>query len=239
VLAAQHEMLKSYRKPTGKTMKNLTRSLAMIAALLIAQMAPAQDTTPTEPVAPAEGTAPEGTTAETPAVPATEPGLALGEEVTADGVGAPYTQEVFTDWELRCIRTAEGDDPCQLYQLLNDQDGNSVAEVTMFTLPGGQQAVAGATIITPLETLLTEEILIQVDSASPKRYPFSFCTAGGCVGRIGFTAEDVAALKAGNKATITIVPVAAPDQKVNLNLSLKGFTAGYEAVGKLDAEQAN
>ncbi len=215
-------------------MKNLTRSLAIIAAVLLAQVAFAQDTAPADPAAPAEGTA-----ADVPAVPATEPGLALGEEVTAGGVGTSYTQEVFTDWELRCIRAAEGNDPCQLYQLLSDEAGNSVAEMTLFTLPGGQQAVAGATIITPLETLLTEEIMIQVDTSSPKRYPFSFCTSGGCVARIGFTAEDVAALKAGNKATITIVPVAAPDQKVNLNLSLKGFTAGYEAVGKLDAAAAN
>lgn len=215
----------------------LTRSLALIAALslpltlasTLAHMASAQETTPVDPAVP-----PTGTTAETPAAPAADAGLALGEEVPANGVGSPYTQEVFTDWELRCIRTAEGNDPCQLYQLLKDDGGNSVAEVTLFTLPDGQQAVAGGTIITPLETLLTEDILIQVDSASPKRYPFSFCTAGGCVARIGFTAEDVAALKAGNKATITIVPVAAPDQKVNLNLSLKGFTAGFEAVAKLD-----
>lgn len=218
-------------------MKNLTRSLAVIAALLLAQTAVAQDTAPADPAAPVAPA--QGTAAEAPAVPATEPGLALGKEVTADGVGAPYTQEVFTDWELRCIRTAEGDDPCQLYQLLDDEAGNSVAEVTLFTLPDGQQAVAGATIITPLETLLTEEILIQVDTASPKRYPFSFCTTGGCVARIGFTDEDVAALKAGNKATITIVPVAAPDQKVNLNLSLKGFTAGFDAVGKLDQKPVN
>ena len=210
-------------------MTNLTRSLALTAALLAAQTALAQDTTPAEPT--------DGTTTAAPAepqVPAAEPQLPLGEEVTADGVGSAYTQEVFSDWEQRCIRTAEGDDPCQLYQLLKDTGGNSVAEVTLFTLPGGQEAVAGATIITPLETLLSEDILIQIDTANPKRYPFSFCTPNGCVSQMGFTAEDVAALKAGAKATITIVPLAAPDQKASLNLSLKGFTAGFEAIGKLD-----
>ena len=37
-------------------------------------------------------------------------------------------------------------------------------------------------------------------------------------------------MKAGAAAKITIVPFVAPDEKVELTLSLKGFTAGYEAV---------
>jgi len=220
--------LQIFGKPTGNTMIQLTRPLALIPlalilALVAAPMALAQETAPAEPAAPVDGTAAQA--------PAGD--LAIGTEVPADGVGATYTQEVFTDWELRCIRSAEGDDPCQLYQLLKDEGGNSVAEVSLFTLPAGQQAIAGATIVTPLETLLTEDILVQVDSGAAKRYPFSFCTEGGCIARLGFTAEDIAGLKAGAKATVTIVPVAASDQKVNLNLSLNGFTAGYAALEKL------
>ncbi len=34
---------------------------------------------------------------------------------------------------------------------------------------------------------------------------------------------------------MTIVPVAAPDQKVDLDISLKGFTAGFDAVAKTPA----
>ena len=44
------------------------------------------------------------------------------------------------------------------------------------------------------------------------------------------TADEVAGFKKGAKATMTIVPAAAPDQKVALDISLKGFTAGYDAV---------
>ncbi len=61
----------------------------------------------------------------------------------------------FEEWEQRCIRTESGADPCQLYQLLKDDQGKSVAEFTIFGLPAGWPAVAGATIIVPLETLLT------------------------------------------------------------------------------------
>ena len=100
----------------------------------------------------------------------------------------------------------------------------------MFALPEGNTAAAGATVIAPLETLLTAALQIAVDGGKPKLYPFTFCTRAGCIARIGFTAEEVAQLKAGAGAVMTIVPAVAPDQKVDLQVSLKGFTAGYEAV---------
>ena len=81
------------------------------------------------------------------------------------------------------MRTESGIDPCQLYLLLKDKNGNSVAEFTIFNLPKGSEgpAVAGATFIAPLETLLPAGMMLQVDSAKAKGYPFSFCTQIGCV----------------------------------------------------------
>ena len=122
----------------------------------------------------------------------------------ADGVGTPYVKESSGDWEVRCVRTQDGNDPCQLYQLLTDEAGASVAEITVFPLPEGGQAVAGATIITPLETLLTEQITLQIDGGGAKRYPFSFCTRTGCISRIGLLPEDLSAFRAGNAARIRI-----------------------------------
>ncbi len=115
------------------------------------------------------------------------------------------------------MRTEDGADPCQLYQLLKDGQGNSVAEISMFTLPAGQPAVAGATLITPLETLLTQQIGLQIDGGTAKRYPFTWCAAIGCIARVGFTQEEIDQFKKGAKAVVTIVPVAAPDQKVELD----------------------
>lgn len=157
--------------------------------------------------------------------------LSLGQSVDdAPAVGEPYIREEFGDWSLRCVRAETGEDPCQLYQLLQDQNGNSVAEISVFPLPEGQQAVAAATIITPLETLLTQQLTLSVDAAQGKRYPFTFCAQVGCVARIGFLAEEVDAFRRGNAANIRIVPAAAPDQEVNLTVSLSGFTAGFNAV---------
>jgi invasion protein IalB len=145
-------------------------------------------------------------------------------------VGKTYLAASFDQWEQRCVKTADGSDPCQLYQLLVDKDGNAVAEISLFDLPAGGQAAAGATFMAPLETLLTANLKITVDTGKVRVYPFAFCTKQGCVARLGFTADELAAFKKGVKGVLTIVPAAAPDKSVDLELPLKGFTAGFEAV---------
>jgi len=153
--------------------------------------------------------------------------LSTGEVIGATDDDASYTGATHGDWELVCMRAEEGEDPCQMYQLLRDADGNATAEITLFPLPEGQEAVAGATVLTPLETLLTAQLVMQVDDGAAKRYPFTFCTAIGCIARVGFTAEEVDAFRGGAEATWQLVPVAAPDQTVTLNMSLTGFTAAF------------
>lgn len=199
-------------------MLDLTRPLVIAAALALGLPAAAQ-TTP--PAAPAD-------TATQPAAPGGAAQLSMGQQPA--GANEPYVAATHGDWQLRCLKVESGEEPCQLYQLLKDAEGNSVAEFSLFALPAGQQAAAGATIITPLETLLTQQITLQVDTAQPKRYPFSWCSPIGCVSRVGFTQAEIDAFKKGTKITLTIVPVGAPDQKVELPISLKGFTAGFDAV---------
>jgi len=157
--------------------------------------------------------------------------LALGEEVVgAVAVGSTYTRHEYGNWEMRCVVDAQGKDPCQLYQLMKNSDGNPVAEISLFELPPDQPAVAGATIATPLETLLTQQLTVSVDGRNGKRYPFSYCSLNGCYARIGLTSDDIADFKRGVNATVSIVPVTAPQQPVQLTLSLTGFTSGYAAV---------
>lgn len=166
-------------------------------------------------------------TAQAPAdaAPADGTGLAMGQEATA-----PYVKATYGDWELRCLKSQDGSDPCEIYQLLKDAKGNSVSEITMLALPDGGKAAAGTTIVVPLETLLPRQISIMIDANKPKLYPFSFCTKVGCFSRIGFTADEIESLKKGTKATVSVVPMAAPDQVVSVDISLKGFTDAFEAV---------
>ncbi|WP_299164911.1 invasion associated locus B family protein [uncultured Tateyamaria sp.] len=168
------------------------------------------------------------TDSEAPATPSIEDSLSLGEDATEPQVGDTYVAETIGDWELRCIKSETGDDPCQMYQLMSDEEGTPVAEITIFRLPEGGRAVAGATIIVPLETSLPQQLTMQVDGGQARRYPFAFCNPIGCLSRVGLVADELAAFRRGNAATLTIVPALAPDQKVNLTLSLKGFTATFD-----------
>ena len=160
------------------------------------------------------------------------PGLSLGTEEPA--TSGPYVKDTFGDWELRCVQANETAEICQLYQLMKDADGNSVAEFNIFPLPEGQEAVAGANIVTPLETLLTASLRLAVDNGQAKRYPYSFCSQVGCFSRIGLTADEIAGFQRGAAATVTIVPAAAPNETVGLTLSLSGFTAGYNALVEIE-----
>ena len=42
-------------------------------------------------------------------------------------------------------------------------------------LAEGAEAVAGATVLTPLETLLTQMVTLTIDGGKAKRYPFTWC----------------------------------------------------------------
>ena len=213
-------------------MKRTRMVFALVAAAGLAAFGPAvaQETAPAEQSGAVQGDAP------------TTNGLSLGAPV--DGgepkVGDTYTAARFDLWEQRCVKTPNNADPCQLYQLLKDASGNAVAEASLFPLPAGGEAAAGATFVTPLETLLTAQLGLTIDAAQPKRYPFSFCSEIGCVSRVGFTTAEVEAMKKGNQAVVTIVPVVAPDQTVSIEVSLKGFTDGFAAVVKAnEAAQAS
>ena len=207
--------------------------LALLAAPAAgwAQSTTSDTTTDTEETA--EETPPVQTQSGTAAE--IESQLSLGQDADADPeLGQPYTREVIGTWEMRCIKTEEEQDPCQMYQLLDDGEGNPVSEISLFRLPAGGKAVAGATIVVPLETSLPQQLTITVDNGKARRYPFAFCNPVGCYVRLGLTEADVAAFKRGNAATVTIVPALAPDQQVQLTLSLEGFTASYDQVSTIE-----
>lgn len=140
---------------------------------------------------------------------------------------APFIREMFGDWALRCIRSAQNTDQCQLYQLLLGPDGTPISEVSIVPLNNAGSAVAGAVVVVPLETQLTEQLTLRVDGSEGRRYEFDFCNIAGCIARFGLTEAQVAQFKAGSAGTLEIVPAAAPDQRIELSMSLSGFTAGY------------
>lgn len=162
--------------------------------------------------------------------------LSMGQQVEAapqpastPSTAADVTSEIHGSWDLQCAKEGAEPRPCRLYQMMNDQNGNPISEITLFKLPTPEgDAIAGATIIVPLETLLPAQMTINVDGENAQRYPFAFCNQVGCIARIGLSAANIDAFKSGSTASIVIVPAIAPDQVVNVTMSLSGFTAAFD-----------
>jgi invasion protein IalB len=158
-------------------------------------------------------------------------GAALAQDTQTPSAPEDQVQtEAVGDWNLQCVQPEDQPKTCQLHQLMDDGEGAPIAEITLFRLPQGGQAVAGATVIVPLETALPNQLRISVDDGPVKTYPYAFCNSVGCYARIGLTTGDIADFQGGNLARLIIVPARAPDQIVTIDMSLKGFTAGYDQV---------
>ena len=215
----------------NRTFARIVLGLGLSAALFGAASSVMAQTTTTTPPAPA---------ADAPATPAPPDGISMG---TPDGLpdqtsaaeGLIYLAAQFDAWEQRCVKTADGNDPCQLYQLVKDDTRNPVAEIIIFILAPGGPAVFGASITAPLETLLTANLRLAIDQNKGKLYPYSYCTTVGCVAKVGFTADELATLKKGKEVDLSIVPAAAPDKVVIAKISLKGFSAAYQAIADVAA----
>ena len=208
-------------------------TLPVIALLAAGSVAMAQDDTTSDTTTEAEAETQTDTEAQADTEGQSEEGTAdantldMGQEVQED---PSYVKETYGDWQLQCFRSEAEEDPCQMYQLLREDAGNPVAEFSLFKLPDDSQAVAGATIVVPLGTLLPQGLKIAVDSGQAKAYNYSFCSMVGCFARIGFTQADIDSLRAGSEALLTIVPAQAPDQTVVIRAALSGFTKAYENV---------
>jgi invasion protein IalB len=155
-----------------------------------------------------------------------------------DGGGTQsYVREESQDWRIVCVETSLEHDPCVLNQILTDEGGNPTATVEIINLPG-QEAEAGVTITTPLETLLSRQITMSVDDSAPRQIGFTYCLQDGCRAQVGFSSQEINAFRRGNEAVMRIFPLVAPDQPVDLRVSLLGFTAGFARIEELNALNA-
>ena len=155
----------------------------------------------------------------------------VAEDLNEPQIGQGYLNATHEKWEVRCIKAEEGvKEECRLFNLLSDKEGNAIAQIDMQSLPKGNKAVAGIEIATPLGSMLTAQIQLKIDAGKSKRYPYLWCDSQGCYGRFGMTAGEIASMKKGAKAVVTIVSVGAPDEPILMELSLKGFTAAWNQI---------
>ena len=98
---------------------------------------------------------------------------------------------------------------------------------------GRNAIVAASTLAVRLKELQRDDISVnpaKIDGGAAKKYGFTSCEPIGCVAQFGFTEAEVAALKAGSSATISVVPANARDQRVEIPASLSGFTDAFNSL---------
>ena len=139
----------------------------------------------------------------------------------------PYIKERIKDWNLKCIEPIDSIERCEANQIIFNQEQQPVAEISIFKLPKGQVAAAAATIIVPLETVLNEGLVLEMQDLEPKKYQFKFCNSIGCYSQIGLTNEELEALKSKGKASIFLKHLSSGDQQIAIPISLSGFTATF------------
>ena len=83
-----------------------------------------------------------------------------------------------------CLKTEQPQDLCQLFQLMHTLDGVPVGRIQLKPYPIQRARCRRGNVITPLETLLTQKLTIQIDDENSKIYPFAFCVQMGCVAHI-------------------------------------------------------
>ncbi|WP_170375381.1 invasion associated locus B family protein [Ruegeria atlantica] len=160
--------------------------------------------------------------------PQTQTGADLDLGESGPRIGEQYLKEETGDWAVMCINTGTDSEPCVMRQILTGQQDQPIAEITIEKLPEEAPVVAAAIIVVPLEVLLQAQISLSIDGAPGKRYNYHHCNPVGCLARVGFTQQDLEALKGGTKGTLSMVSVLAPSQALQLEISLAGFTAGFD-----------
>ena len=142
----------------------------------------------------------------------------------------PYIKERFENWTLKCIKSVNSVERCEANQIIFNQKKQPVAEISIIKLPKGQVAAAAATIIVPLETILSEGLVLAIQELEPKKYQFKFCNSLGCYSQIGLTDNEVDALKRKEKASIFLKHISSGDQQIVIPMSLDGFTKTFSNV---------
>ena len=167
-------------------------------------------------------------------------GTAIAQETQSDQSGAadlpigevvvePVTTE-YDDWIKICYPTDEGGENCALLQVVLNNQNSPIARLELTRIANDPERAAGVIISLPLGVMLQDGILIQVDSALPRRYQYSVCDNGGCYSRFALTRREVDRMKAGNAMTMTIFGYQNPDAPIDLKVSLIGFTAGFDSL---------
>lgn len=151
--------------------------------------------------------------------------------MAASAMGAAQAQETaqgttqaYEDWTIGCQANQAGQQECLMFQdIIADGTDQSIMRVTVVKMPRPMIIVT-----TPLGVMLVPGLAVAIDQQEVSRMQFQICIEPGCRSQIDLPPELVQRFKSGVAATITLV---GPNgQPIPIPVSLKGFTAAYDAL---------
>ncbi|MDF2233069.1 invasion associated locus B family protein [Albimonas sp. CAU 1670] len=189
------------------------------------------------PAAQAPALAPAAPAQQAPAQAQQAPAQQAPAQQAPQQPAGPQPQVVAThgDWTILCL---DGKPPCIMRQLGYNADGREVMELSIRRIPpqqtqqGTVEAVMDVRV--PLGVFLREGLSLQIDSAESQRAQFSICLSEGCLMRQPIPNAMVSAMKKGAVAKFGfVVPQGGQGgTEFNIDISLSGFTAAYNALAE-------
>jgi len=143
---------------------------------------------------------------------------------------SPATQ-TFEHWSLECHEPSPGRSGCSLFQnvvLAPEQGGGRVMRVTIGIIDEDPDPVA--LFVLPLGISLPPGVELEVQGLAPVRFPVERCEPSGCGGGLRLDAELLDALGSAESAHVRFRD--SSREQVELELSLRGFTRGIDALRK-------
>lgn len=137
----------------------------------------------------------------------------------------------FEDWRTKCEKLPDDQgEQCFIFQTLIDEEAKqAVLQTVVGYLGDGKAQQQPAIIFTvPLGVALRAGIGVKIDDGEVMRIPYENCNPVGCVAGMPLDDKVLAALKRGLKSTVFVHDGAG--RRISLEVSLKGFTAGFNAL---------
>ena len=144
--------------------------------------------------------------------------------------GLDLTERQFQDWILRCGKSQQGPEVCEMQQQRADKEGRTIMAVAVGTVPGSSDL--GLLIILPLGIALPPGVSLQVDGGAEVPLVVDRCERQGCRIEMLIKPDLMTRLKGGREAKVFFEAdnPQGERQRLGVPISLLGFTA---ALGEL------
>lgn len=130
----------------------------------------------------------------------------------------------YDDWEVRCLQSAN---TCRMYQVVRGPETDKPIMRVVVGYPR-QSDTAAMVFVLPLGIRLRPGVQVSIDGGEPLRVPFQICLDSGCRATLPVRTSLLNKFRNGLNAKVTFV--GPRGQKVNLDVSLMGFTAASRAI---------